>query len=82
MRLSPAVVGRTAVVGLAFGLTASVGIQVIGVVRGWRIARAGLEPSRESLKDLGVLAVLQPGIPGERSRLEARPLRAGSSWVR
>ena len=44
MRLSPAVVGRTAVVGLAFGLTASVGIQLIGVFVVWLIARAARKP--------------------------------------
>lgn len=44
MRLSPAVVGRTAVVGLAFGLTASVGIQVIGVVLFWMVGRSIRRP--------------------------------------
>ena len=44
MRLSPSVVGRTAVVGLAFGLTASVGIQVIGVVLVWLVGRAIRRP--------------------------------------
>ena len=44
MRLSPAVVGRTAVVGLAFGLTASVGIQVIGVFLIWMVGRSIRRP--------------------------------------
>lgn len=44
MRLSPAVVGRTAVVGLAFGLTASVGIQMIGVFLIWLVGRAIRRP--------------------------------------
>jgi len=44
MRLSPAVVGRTAVVGLAFGLTASVGVQVIGVFLIWMVGRSIRRP--------------------------------------
>ncbi len=44
LRLSPAVVGRTAVVGLAFGLTASVGIQLIGVFLIWLVGRAVRRP--------------------------------------
>ena len=44
MRLSPSVVGRTAVVGLAFGLTASVGIQLIGVFLIWLVGRAIRRP--------------------------------------
>ncbi len=39
MRLTPSVVGRTAFVGLIFGLTASVGIQLIGVALVWLVMR-------------------------------------------
>ncbi len=56
MRLSPAVVGRTAVVGLAFGLTASVGIQLIGVVLFWLVGRAVRRPINLAL------AVLLTGV--------------------
>lgn len=44
MRLSPSVVGRTAVVGLAFGLTASVGVQIAGVFLVWLVARTARRP--------------------------------------
>ena len=56
MRLSPSVVGRTAVVGLAFGLTASVGVQVIGVFLVWLIARSIRRPINL------VLAVVLTGV--------------------
>ena len=56
MRLSPSVVGRTAVVGLAFGLTASVGIQVIGVFLFWLAGRAVRRPINLAL------AVLLTGV--------------------
>lgn len=56
MRLSPAVIGRTAAVGLAFGLTASVGIQFVGVFLVWLIARSVRRPINL------VLAILLTGV--------------------
>lgn len=56
MRLSPSVVGRTAVVGLAFGLTASVGIQLLGVFLFWLAGRAARRPINLAL------AVLLTGV--------------------
>lgn len=56
MRLSPKMVGRSAVVGLAFGLTASVGVQLIGVFLVWMAARAVHRPINLAL------AVLLTGV--------------------
>ncbi|NNG05600.1 MAG: DUF2062 domain-containing protein [Inquilinus sp.] len=44
LRLSPLAVGRTAFVGLLFGLTATVGVQVLGVFLVWLVARSIRRP--------------------------------------